>query len=274
MNDKDLKSLQTIELKILSVFDDFCKKHEIPYSLYAGTALGAVRHRGFIPWDDDVDIAMTRENLNRLILAWKKNPLPGYYLETCLDDPYCGTSHVKLRKDDTILLSKGEDETKGHHGIWLDIFPLDKVQTGMHTWNMYFHGILLNVMTRANVSMSNDPLKKKILRKILRLIPFSFRKKLIHYSWQWFTTNSAKITDDYSWMSTSAVYAFSLRFPQSIVDDYIFITFAGREFSIFKDYHTMLTNTYGDYMKLPPVEKQVCTHNPIQFQISKDTTRQ
>lgn len=119
MNDHDLKILQEVELEILSVVDDFCKKHRIPYSLYAGTALGAVRHRGFIPWDDDVDIAMTRENLNKLILAWKKNPLSGYYLETCLDDPYCGTSHVKLRKDDTILLSKGEDETKGHHGIWL-----------------------------------------------------------------------------------------------------------------------------------------------------------
>lgn len=266
MNDKDLKSLQTIELKILSVFDDFCKKHDIPYSLHGGTALGAIRHHGFIPWDDDVDTIMSRENLNKFISAWKADSIPGYYLETCLDDRYCGTCHVKLRKEDTILLSEGEDEHRGHHGIWIDIFPIDKVQKGTNVWNAYLRGILLVLSTRANVSLSTDTLKKRLSRNILRIIPYPLRKRIIRYSWKWFSDNAKKITDDYLWMSSSTIPTlFSFRLPQDMVDECVYVVFENKEFPIFKRYQEFLSIQFGDYMKLPPVSQRTCTHNPVKF---------
>ena len=81
MDNKLLRDLQLTELEILKVVHKFCEKNDIKYSLYAGTALGAVRHKGFIPWDDDVDIVMTRDEFEKFCLKWKQNPVEGYYFQ-------------------------------------------------------------------------------------------------------------------------------------------------------------------------------------------------
>ena len=81
MENNILKQLQKVELEILKDFHDFCIKNNIKYSLYAGTALGAVRHKGFIPWDDDVDVVMTPENYSKFVKCWYDNPINGYYFQ-------------------------------------------------------------------------------------------------------------------------------------------------------------------------------------------------
>ena len=86
MDSNTLRNLQLTELEILKVVDDFCNKYDIKYSLYAGTALGAVRHKGFIPWDDDVDIVMTRDKFEKFCEMWNKYPVDGYYFQNPNDD--------------------------------------------------------------------------------------------------------------------------------------------------------------------------------------------
>ena len=73
MDDKTLKKLQSVETEILVAFDKFCTEHDIKYSLYAGTALGAVRHGGFIPWDDDIDVCMSRDNYEKFLKVYREN---------------------------------------------------------------------------------------------------------------------------------------------------------------------------------------------------------
>lgn len=107
-----LRNMQNEELEIMRVIDQFCREHGISYSLYAGTAIGAVRHHGFIPWDDDIDICMTRAELNRFRKCWNQHPVEGYYFENCLDDRYCGIAHTKVHKEDTLFLSEGKMNLK------------------------------------------------------------------------------------------------------------------------------------------------------------------
>ena len=116
--DRDLlRKLQKTELQILLDVDKFCRAHEIPYSLYGGTALGAVRHSGFIPWDDDLDIVMTRDNFNRFCAEWDREPLEGYCLQNTQTDINCGINHTKIRKMNTLFLADESDRNKKYNGI-------------------------------------------------------------------------------------------------------------------------------------------------------------
>lgn len=268
VNDMDtliLRNMQNEELEIMRVIDQFCREYGISYSLYAGTAIGAVRHHGFIPWDDDIDICMTRAELNRFRKCWQQNPVKGYYFENCLDDRYCGIAHTKVHKEDTLFLSEGENESKGHHGIWVDIFPLDKIQPGWDTRMCYLHALILNMLTRANVSMGNDSGIKIMVRKMLQLLPYPLRKIWIRHEWQWFTEHNEKLKEHYDWASFSALYMFKVRMPEKMMDEFISMTFEKTLFSISKHYDEMLRVCYGDYMKLPPVEERVCKHKPAKI---------
>lgn len=268
VNDMDtliLRNMQNEELEIMRVIDQFCREHGISYSLYAGTAIGAVRHHGFIPWDDDIDICMTRAELNRFRKCWNQHPVEGYYFENCLDDRYCGIAHTKVHKEDTLFLSEGEDESKGHHGIWVDIFPMDKIQPGWDTNICYLHALILNMLTRANVSMGNDSGIKIMVRKMLQLLPYSLRKMWIRYEWQWFTAHNEKAKGHYNWADFSAVYMFRVRLPEKMMDEFIPMAFEETSFSISRRYDEMLRACYGDYIKLPPVEERVCKHKPVKI---------
>ena len=104
MMDNTLRQLQLTQLSILKVIDKLCRKWEIRYSLYAGTLLGAVRHSGFIPWDDDLDICMAREEYDRFLAAWEKEPPEGYLLQNKKNTPAFTQSFTKIRKDHTAFL--------------------------------------------------------------------------------------------------------------------------------------------------------------------------
>lgn len=265
MEKKDLIRLQEVEFEILKIVDRFCSKYHIQYSLYAGTALGAVRHKGFIPWDDDVDIAMAREEYNRFCTLWKKHPVSGYTLSCLQYDDTCATCHAKVHKNNTILLSEGETESIGHHGIWLDIFPIDKVGDKKNQKKVFSKATELIFLTRANTRSTNDPLKKKAIRQILSLIPAPIRRKRIRHIIKWITENDKKLSS-YEMVSLSALYAFKYRFPQDMTDQTEKIEFNGSLFDIYSKYDQMLTIIYGEYMKLPPKDKRTCTHHPVKLQ--------
>lgn len=269
MTNELLKQLQRAELEILSVIDSFCRNHHIIYSLYAGTAIGAVRHHGFIPWDDDIDICMTRNQLLRFCKEWEENPIDGYYLETVMSDPYCGTCHAKVRKNDTVLLSEGEIESEGHHGIWVDIFPLDKANLSDPKSTIKIARKLI-LLSRANVHMLNDGCQKKIIRSMIRaLYPEKKRHSAILKCIKQLSINDSTLTSGYVWKSLSATYAFKYSFPPYLPDKTTTIDFEDIEFQIYSDYDEMLRIIYGDYMKLPPESERVCKHNPVKVRLSE-----
>ena len=112
--ESQLRQLQLTQLEILKVFDDFCRKHDLKYSLYAGSLLGAVRHKGFIPWDDDLDVCMSRIEYDRFLSLWEMQPVDGYVLQNKDNSIYFDQSFSKLRKDHTTFLEH-QWQVGNHH---------------------------------------------------------------------------------------------------------------------------------------------------------------
>jgi len=262
MDEKTLKKLQSVETEMLKVVADFCKKHNIKYSLYAGTLLGAVRHGGFIPWDDDIDVFMERNEYDRFLELWEKENIEGYYLEGTNRYDYFGLNHSKIRKNGTKLASFKEMEKDCHHGIWIDIFPFDKIPTDKKLRKKFIFKAKLRMVYTRGYPFTKGGLLLKLISRIL-LIPSKktqlklrnkYEKQIIH--------KYKDLTEGYEYMSLAAAENFGTYYPAQVIENLATINFDGQEFSCVQDYDKMLTIQYGDYMKLPPEEQRICKHNP------------
>ena len=265
MDSELLKKLQETELEILIDIDDFCIKNNIKYSVYAGTLLGAVRHNGFIPWDDDIDIAMTRNEYRKFCNLFAEKPMNGYYFENYENDNYCGTCHGKVRKLNTVLLQDGERKDVGHHEIWVDIFPLDKTckQSEKKIKKIGRENIFL---ARANTINLNDSCIKRIIRFLIRLIPYFIRKRILKNNTRVLEKYSDDTIVDYEWTSLSTLENIDkIRFPKDLCENYTNVFFEKKQFMAFCEYNEMLKILFGDYMELPPEEERICKHNPIKI---------
>lgn len=120
-----LKRLQDAELDILADFAAFCDKHHIQWFLESGSALGAIRHSGFIPWDDDIDIGMMREQYEKFLAAARCDYPKGYSIQTFGETPGCPVLFTKLSKDGTRFVNQETIEAHYDQGIFIDIFPYD-----------------------------------------------------------------------------------------------------------------------------------------------------
>lgn len=123
--DEKRKKIWAVELDLLLEFDRICKEYELKYYLSVGTLLGAVRHHGFIPWDDDIDVEMPREDYDRLQVLYGERDTP-YFLQTPYTDSYYAFSHIRLVNLNTTCFTKVFAYQPMKQGIFLDIFPLDK----------------------------------------------------------------------------------------------------------------------------------------------------
>ena len=147
--EEKLRQLQLIQLEILKFFDNFCREHNLKYSLYAGSLLGAIRHHAFIPWDDDLDVCMSRFEYDRFIALWNQSPPGGYILQNKENSPGYWQSFSKIRKDHTTFLQEEREAGKYHTGIFLDIFPLDRIPNGKLKRMMFkWHCMKYQLLTR------------------------------------------------------------------------------------------------------------------------------
>lgn len=267
MDKNTLEKLQKTELIILKEIDAYCRKWDIKYSIYAGTMLGAVRHGGFIPWDDDVDIAMTRNEYTKFCETIKSHPMEGYSFSNFENDRYIQACHGKVGKKGTLFIQEGDIENVGNHEVWVDIFPLDKISFDKEKAKKTMAiGNKLVYLTRANGKRKNDPLSKKIFRIVVGMIPRRHdRMKLCAEKLRLY---DQQIREGYEWSSMSTLDNIKrIRFPKEMLENYTEIEFCGCKFISFLDYEGMLSLLYGDYMKLPPESERVCRHSPVKVQL-------
>lgn len=264
------KKIWAVELDLLNELIRVCKKHNIKMVVYAGTLLGAVRHKGMIPWDDDIDVALTRveyEKLCKVALKEFKHP---YFFQNDQTDPQYLYGYARLRNSLTTGHVIGEDNPNYNNGIYIDIFALDgytddeKQLIKQFSYQRQYYRIF-------NILKNNQGSKNKIIRNIRYVITLILQKTIFKL------INTDKIVDKY--MSSVKKYndvsdkVSLITHNLSIVKKYwcykkdleeiVYIPFENMEVPAPKNYSGMLRNMYGDYMAFPPIEKRGVWHEGI-----------
>ena len=260
LSKKDLRRLQMVEFEMLVELDRICRKHKIEYFLSGGTLLGAIRHNGFIPWDDDIDVMMRRDHYNKFIEVQKKELDPEkYFFESMETDPECGMLFSKIKRKGTKYLEVSSEKDDSRTGIWIEVFPIDCVKTDNFwkqlKWKRVYCLKMILLKKYGHLKRMEDK-KKNFIIKIIGIVSIFYnkerlRKRIIKIM----TSENDKETSKY--VSYAGVYPGKEIFDKHFFDEKIEHEFEGKKFFIPKNYDPYLKQFYGDYMKLPPKEKRV-----------------
>lgn len=269
-----LREIQLLELEIAKEIRNICERYKIHYFLVGGTLLGAVRHKGFIPWDDDMDIGMLRKDYERFLKCAKKDLPEKFVLSTWDDTTDYALPFAKVQLKDTLI---DEPVTQGLnlcHGIWVDIFPYDSLPIKCFFYNSYRYRLkiyyLLNLIQSGyHLERSYHCTKtRKLCYMLLRsAIIFSkninYRKKCQKMILKYNDIDERKV-------ETSGILDKRFIFPSSYFKDFIPLTFEGESFLAPTKYDKYLHHAYGDYMQLPPDDQRVAWHGIEQVRFSDE----
>ncbi len=258
LTEDDLKKLHKIDLELVSEVDRVCRKNGIEYSLDGGTLLGAVRHKGFIPWDDDADIVMTRREYAKFYRACKKDLDDSkFFLQEYRTDRYYRWGFAKLRRKDTEFIRVGQEHLKQKTGIFIDIFVVDNMPDNSMERNLYY---FLNFCIRKCLySELGQKQEKNLLMKCWYAFLYKvFSKDFLFEKRNMLAARANKKRTRlvshylYPYPSTETKYGM----PSACFDEYIDMEFEGKAFRVMKQYNRYLTLLYGDYMTPPPEDKR------------------
>ncbi len=136
-----MKKVWVVEMDMLAQIQRVCKKYNLTYFADSGTLLGAIRHKGFIPWDDDIDLVMPRKDYDKLIEVADKEFAHPLFMQTCYSDPYYVREHAQLRNSETTGYLEGEETEKFNRGLFIDIFPIDNLPDNKTLLKIYIKRI-------------------------------------------------------------------------------------------------------------------------------------
>lgn len=261
----NLRDIQMIELEILFELDRICKKNNIQYFLLAGTVLGAIRHNGFIPWDDDIDIGMTRNQYERFIKICSEELDSNYFLQTYKTDPNYPGLYAKIRKNNTTFIEKATAKIDMHKGIYIDIFPFDNIPDRIldrfiHKWLLFVIDIIRS--SRILEYHSNLTYIKKMIITIIHYFSRIVPKRLIDC----LEEKLAKIYNRTNTECIGNLYGYGQLFKEydtkiCIKREYIFplskVKFECHYFPAPGRWHEYLTHYYNNYMEMPPEEQRI-----------------
>lgn len=267
LNEDYLNKLHTELLTIMDEFDRICNKYNLTYFLAGGSLLGAVRHKGFIPWDDDLDVTMPREDFDKLIKYCYKDLKDSFYLDFYTNNKNYFKPYAKLKKQGTIFIESNSINVKEKQEIWIDIFPLDYTEDDLllekqKFWKDKIHHI---VLTKVNAKVELCYIKKLFVK-----IAFSFisNNRLCKIQQNIMKIQNNK-TDRKYYVNLGSQYGIIKQ--KHLIENYYPIQtmkFENKIYNVPNDYNYVLKMIYGEnYMQIPPEEKR-CTHYPIMVMFS------
>lgn len=260
-----LRRLQLTELEILKEAVRICRENMLQYFLIGGTLLGAVRHRGFIPWDDDIDIAMPRKDYEQFLHLCKEQLDTRYYLHCSDTDPSYWLPFAKVRKHNTVFDEVGIAHLSVPKGIYVDIFPLDCAdrQTSLPQTiqaKVVRHLTTLIQYRTGSCSSRGIGWKRHFLLSVSSVFSIHFLSRFQQRVMSWNRNNDAPY-----YASLGSHYD---SFKQGILKEAYLpateVEFEGEMFSAPRDWDYVLKRIYNDYMRLPPEDQRV-THKPLRI---------
>lgn len=259
LNDKEV---QDIQIDILDSVHKFCVENGIKYYLFSGTLLGALRHKGYIPWDDDIDITMLRNDYNRFIELYRDNR---YVVECHEKSKYYEHAFMKVCDTRTLLIEDEKNPSRAKYGVNIDVFPLDSltddVEDGLSLMKRIMpYGTILNIknIVRSKKRGIGKTIVIPILQTLFKVFP---NRWLFHRIDAIATTYSNNDNSKY----IGQIAHYTGKGKREITErkwfgEGIEIEFEGKKYIAPSNPACVMTRLYGDYMKLPPVEQRVSLH--------------
>lgn len=244
------RNLQLKILEMVKYLDSFCKENQIEYYIIYGSCLGAVRHKGFIPWDDDFDVGMTLENYNKFISLCKtKLDANKYFLQTLETEPNYYLSFAKLRDINTTLIEEGNKNIPITYGVYIDIFPIVGLPKGK------LKRAILSINRAFALSANINVINNKFLYNIFRIILKIFGKKnILKYCSKQVKKYSCQDCEE--WCSVFDRDGLKINsITKTIMGKPTYVPFEDIELPIPEKYDEYLKHIYGDYMKIPTPEQ-------------------
>lgn len=267
----DNASSKKIILDILVFFDDFCKKNNLRYTLAYGTLLGAARHHGFIPWDDDIDVEMPLSDYMKLLKLMEAIPsehryqLHSLYTEKKFNERY----YYPFAKLEDSYTKVEYFKTNDEGGAFIDIFPMTPLPLNSKKWFLYNKKARLLKILLAGLNGKN----RSAFRNSISII----ENKVIDYRdirnklWNLATKYVSKETSNYLVDGTWHDYKDKNFFPREWFNDYTTIDFEGYQLSVISRYKEMLRHDYGTWEDLPPKEQRIPHHDYSLYLRSDDS---
>ncbi len=254
--------------KLLADFSEYCKKNNLRFFLGYGTALGAVRHSGFIPWDDDIDVVMPRPDYEKLIETYdndvEKNVLLCHEKDKSYYYPF-----AKLCNKKTELVEE-HFSNDSNMGVYIDIFPLDGNGSDIEAAKAHMKECI-KTQRKLNNAMAKHFFRSKsnIIKEFMRYIRYYFLRLI---GSDFFYNKLDKLVKQYEYQNSKFIsnnvwctYSVRELFFKEMFDEDVLITFEKREYPIVKKYDEYLSSIYGNYMEMPPIDERISHHDMIAY---------
>ncbi len=269
--DSNRKKVWQVELDILEKVVDICKRHSIKYFLCGGTLLGAVRHQGYIPWDDDIDLLMKRDEYNKFINIAEKELKYPYFMQCYKTEKEYVRGHMQIRNSETTAIIQGDIYNKYNKGIFIDIFPLDNIPDNKWKKKIFMKEIKLKKEFLRYKHHNDENIQYTNFRGKLKKQIFKFVGTFCNF--QKVINKFEKRCQKYNKIKTVQCGAIAFRpeefkYDNSWFDESVEVKFEYFELPIPKGYNELLTRQYGDYMEIPE-NKNGSLHGNVFFDTEK-----
>ncbi len=256
--EQEIQKMQSVGLKMALFFDEFCQKHRLTYFFCGGCCIGSLRTGGFIPWDDDVDVFMPREDYERLKVLWQDTEQ--YEIQFSTRDFVCQSPFVMICDKKTTFIKSYRKDMDVSHGVAMDILPLDGCPTGFKRKMQKMWALAYSLYIVGKAPENHGKAVTALGKLGLALVPSN---KMRYRLWRFCEKKMTKYAiRDCRFITElcSGPHYMQNEYPAEAFAEEKRVSFEGHMFPIPVGYDTYLKMAFGDYMTLPPKEKQICHH--------------
>ena len=268
-----MEPLQAKCLEMAEYFVQFCKENNLLCYLCGGGAIGTLRHKGFIPWDDDLDFFMPRKDYEKLAQLWPQKADSRYQLSKSNENYIDRNLFITIRDTQTTCIKPYQQDLDIPHGLALDVLPLDYYPAnGLSRKKQVIAALVYSLFCAQTIPEKHGGIMKWGSQALLALVP---SKKLRYKIWKKAEAEMTKYTKEESDGITelcSGPYYMKKKYPISSFEAALWLPFEETELPIPIGYDAYLKTAFGDYMTPPPVEKQVGHHDAVLVDLEKSYT--
>ena len=268
----DLKAIQARSLEMAEYFVAFCKEHGLLCYLCGGGAIGALRHKGFIPWDDDLDFFMPRKDYEKLAELWPRYADERYFLSKSDRDFVDRNLFITIRDKATTCIKPYQQDLDLPHGLALDVLPLDYYpKNPTERKKQVRWALIYSLFCAQTIPEKHGALMKWGSTILLGLTPKSLRYRIWKKAEKEMTKYGPAESDGITELCSGPGY-MKKKYPIQAFEDNVFLPFEGTEMPIPVGYDAYLSTAFSDYMTPPPADKQVPHHDAIIADMDKSYT--